>query len=83
MRYDTQQLLFQESPYVASFKKKEVNIPESFYEKGYAVIDGIAGPDEALEKLQYDLYYAKNASFGFDVLTLLKTIKVVFGGKGR
>ena len=42
-----------------------------------------ASVEDAYHKLQYDLYYAKNASLGFDMLTLLKTIKVVVDGKGR
>jgi lipopolysaccharide/colanic/teichoic acid biosynthesis glycosyltransferase len=42
-----------------------------------------ASIEDAHQKLQYDLYYAKNISFGLDFLILFKTIKVVFTGKGR
>ena len=34
------------------------------------------------EKLQYDLYYLKNASFGFDLLILLQTVHAVLWGGG-
>ncbi|MBI2572032.1 MAG: exopolysaccharide biosynthesis polyprenyl glycosylphosphotransferase [Candidatus Schekmanbacteria bacterium] len=36
--------------------------------------------EDAYEKLQYDLYYAKHASVWFDVFILLRTIKVVIFG---
>jgi len=38
--------------------------------------------EDALEKLQYDLYYVKNLSFVLDVQILLKTIRVVLFGEG-
>ena len=34
------------------------------------------------EKLQYDLYYLKNASVGFDLLILLQTVHAVLWGSG-
>ena len=34
------------------------------------------------EKLQYDLYYLKNASFGFDLLILLQTVHTILWGSG-
>ena len=34
------------------------------------------------EKLQYDLYYLKNASLGFDLLILLQTVHAVLWGSG-
>ena len=37
---------------------------------------------DALEKLQYDLYYIKNNSFLFDLAILVQTAEVVFMGKG-
>jgi sugar transferase (PEP-CTERM system associated) len=37
---------------------------------------------DALEKLQYDLYYIKNNSFLFDLSILVQTAEVVFLGKG-
>lgn len=36
-----------------------------------------ATPKENLKKLEYDLYYIKNYSFKLDLITLLKTVKVV------
>jgi exopolysaccharide biosynthesis polyprenyl glycosylphosphotransferase len=42
-----------------------------------------ASVDDAIEKLQYDLYYIKNYSFLLDLRILLKTIKVILFGKGR
>lgn len=37
---------------------------------------------DALEKLQYDLYYVKNNSLLFDLTILLQTVEVVLLGKG-
>lgn len=37
---------------------------------------------DALEKLQYDLYYVKNNALLFDIAILLQTVEVVFLGKG-
>jgi lipopolysaccharide/colanic/teichoic acid biosynthesis glycosyltransferase len=42
-----------------------------------------ASVEDAYQKLQYDLYYAKNVSPALDLLVLLKTIKVVLMGQGR
>jgi lipopolysaccharide/colanic/teichoic acid biosynthesis glycosyltransferase len=42
-----------------------------------------ASIEDAQQKLQYDLYYAKNLSFRLDVLILFKTLKVIFAGLGR
>ena len=38
--------------------------------------------DDAKEKLQYDLYYIKNASLGLDFMIVLQTIKIVTLGRG-
>lgn len=38
---------------------------------------------DALEKLQYDLYYVKNNTLLFDIAILVQTAEVVFLGKGR
>jgi sugar transferase (PEP-CTERM system associated) len=37
---------------------------------------------DALEKLQFDLYYVKNQSLIFDLMILLQTVEVVIWGKG-
>jgi lipopolysaccharide/colanic/teichoic acid biosynthesis glycosyltransferase len=42
-----------------------------------------ASVEDAIEKLQFDLYYIKNYSFLLDLKILLKTIKVILFGKGR
>ncbi len=38
--------------------------------------------EDAREKLQYDLFYIKNASVGLDFLILFQTIKIVLLGRG-
>jgi sugar transferase (PEP-CTERM system associated) len=37
---------------------------------------------DAKEKLQYDLFYIKNASLGLDILIMFQTIKIVLLGRG-
>jgi sugar transferase (PEP-CTERM system associated) len=37
---------------------------------------------DAREKLQYDLFYIKNASLGLDLLVIFQTIKIVLLGRG-
>jgi sugar transferase (PEP-CTERM system associated) len=65
-----------------------------YYEERHAVKPGITGwaqlcypygasEQDAVEKLQYDLYYVKNHSLIFDFLILLQTVEVVVLGKGR
>ncbi|HAK93105.1 MAG TPA: sugar transferase, partial [Massilia timonae] len=39
--------------------------------------------EDALQKLQYDLYYVKNNSLFLDVLVLINTLKVVLFRSGR
>ncbi|MEO5360120.1 MAG: exopolysaccharide biosynthesis polyprenyl glycosylphosphotransferase [Nitrospirota bacterium] len=41
-----------------------------------------ASPEEAITKLQYDLWYIKNMSFFIDLRIILETLKVVFIGRG-
>jgi sugar transferase (PEP-CTERM system associated) len=38
--------------------------------------------EDAREKLQYDLFYIKNASIGLDLLIMFQTIKIVILGRG-
>jgi sugar transferase (PEP-CTERM system associated) len=65
-----------------------------YYMKRLSVKPGITGwaqvkyrygasVDDALEKLQYDLYYIKNLSLFLDLLILLNTIQVVLFARGR
>jgi len=42
-----------------------------------------ASVEDALEKLQYDLYYIKNLSLFLDLLILLNTVQVVLFARGR
>lgn len=41
-----------------------------------------ASVDDAIQKLQYDLYYVKNHSLLLDLVVLFETVGVVVGGKG-
>jgi lipopolysaccharide/colanic/teichoic acid biosynthesis glycosyltransferase len=79
-----------ERPYFVELLKGKIQ----YYDLRHYVKPGITGwaqvmypygasVEDAYNKLQYDLYYAKKASLAFDFLTLLKTIKVVVAGKGR
>jgi exopolysaccharide biosynthesis polyprenyl glycosylphosphotransferase len=38
--------------------------------------------EDAREKLQYDLFYIKNASIGLDLLIMFQTVKIVLLGRG-
>ena len=64
-----------------------------YYEERHRVKPGLTGwaqirypygstDEDALEKLQYDLYYVKNFSIFLDLLILLQTAEVVLLGKG-
>jgi len=52
---------------------------------GWAQVNFPYGASEAdaLEKLQYDLYYIKNRSYILDISIILKTIKIVLSGGGQ
>jgi sugar transferase (PEP-CTERM system associated) len=65
-----------------------------YYVQRHCVKPGITGwaqlcypygscEQDALEKLQYDLYYIKNNCLLFDLSILVQTAEVVFMGKGR
>jgi len=41
-----------------------------------------ASEEDAIEKLQFDLYYIKNQSLFLDILVILQTVEVVLWGKG-
>jgi sugar transferase (PEP-CTERM system associated) len=64
-----------------------------YYSVRHAVRPGITGwaqvrykygntLNDAREKLQYDLFYIKNASIGLDLLIMFQTIKIVTLGRG-
>jgi lipopolysaccharide/colanic/teichoic acid biosynthesis glycosyltransferase len=41
-----------------------------------------ASVDDAVEKLQYDLYYVKNRSLFLDLMIMMATVEVVLWGRG-
>lgn len=41
-----------------------------------------ASIEDAREKLEYDLYYVKNYSLFLDLVTLIQTVRIAFGGIG-
>lgn len=61
---------------------------DPFYNLRHSIRPGVTGwaqvnnptatPEQNLEKLEYDLFYIKNASASLDIKIILKTIKVVF-----
>jgi sugar transferase (PEP-CTERM system associated) len=64
-----------------------------YYSERHTVPPGITGwaqlkygygasEEDAIEKLQYDLYYVKNHSLPLDLLIILQTVEVVLWGKG-
>jgi lipopolysaccharide/colanic/teichoic acid biosynthesis glycosyltransferase len=64
-----------------------------FYSLRHVVRPGVTGwaqvrytygacVEDAMEKLQYDLYYIKHLSLPFDLIVLFSTIKTVLGGRG-
>lgn len=64
-----------------------------FYNARHSVKPGITGwaqvryqygasVDDAIEKLQYDLYYVKNHTLFLDLVVLLRTVRVVLSGEG-
>jgi sugar transferase (PEP-CTERM system associated) len=78
-----------ERPYFVGLLKEHV----PFYDLRHYVQPGITGwaqvkypygasIEDALQKLQYDLYYRKHMSLLFDVVILLKTVQVVLMGRG-
>jgi len=64
-----------------------------FYTERHCVKPGVTGwaqvryrygssVEEAMEKLQYDLYYVKHLSIVFDLTIVADTVKVILSGKG-
>ena len=64
-----------------------------YYKERHAVKPGVTGwaqlryaygasEGDAIEKLQYDLYYIKNQNFLLDLMIILQTVEVVIWGKG-
>jgi sugar transferase (PEP-CTERM system associated) len=78
-----------ERPEFVEWLSKEI----PYYGVRHAVRPGITGwaqvqykygntLEDAREKLQYDLFYIKNASIGLDFLIMFQTIKIVVRGRG-
>lgn len=78
-----------ERPYFAEHLSKEV----PFYHMRHSIKPGITGlaqvryssnasVEDAMEKLQYDLYYVKNNSLFLDILILFESVQVIILGKG-
>jgi len=78
-----------ERPYFVEQFAREI----TFYNVRHCVKPGITGwaqvrykygasKDDAIQKLQYDLYYVKNNSLFLDVLILIDTLSVVIFGAG-
>jgi sugar transferase (PEP-CTERM system associated) len=72
-------------------KKLEDSIP--YYGERFSVKPGITGwaqvsygygatIEDAIEKLNYELFYIKNMSFFMDLVVVMKTVKTVLFGKG-
>jgi sugar transferase (PEP-CTERM system associated) len=72
----------------------QLNQQIPFYSQRHLVEPGLTGwaqvnygygasVEDAIEKLQYDLYYIKNVSLFFDIWILFKSIRIVLFGYGR
>lgn len=72
---------------------KQLATEVTFYEHRHLVAPGLTGwaqikypygasVADAIQKLQYDLYYIKNQSLSLDILIVLDTFKTVLFGKG-
>ena len=78
-----------ERPYFVKQLSKKI----AYYGYRHSIKPGITGwaavnysygasVEDAIEKLQYDLYYIKNISLFLDMIIILKTIAIVFGRRG-
>jgi sugar transferase (PEP-CTERM system associated) len=78
-----------ERPYFVDQLAKQI----PYYAMRHSVQPGITGwaqvrypygasVDDAIEKLQYDLYYVKNHCLFLDLMILIDTVQVVLWGKG-
>jgi lipopolysaccharide/colanic/teichoic acid biosynthesis glycosyltransferase len=72
---------------------KQLSESVPFYDIRHTIKPGITGMaqvryeygasvEDAVQKLQYDLYYVKNNSLFLDLLILIDTVQVVLLGKG-
>ncbi len=79
-----------ERPHFVALLSEQLN----YYAERHVVRPGITGwaeirypygasVEDALQKLQYDLFYIKNLSLALDFLILFETVKIVLFGRGR
>jgi len=72
---------------------KELQEKIPYYSERHSVRPGVTGwaqlkysygasQEDAVEKLQYDLYYIKNQNLVLDIMIILQTVEVVLWGKG-
>ena len=72
---------------------KSLSISIPYYSERHTVKPGVTGwaqlnyaygssEEDALAKLEYDLYYVKNNNLILDLLIMLQTVEVVVWGKG-
>jgi lipopolysaccharide/colanic/teichoic acid biosynthesis glycosyltransferase len=75
------------------FFVKQLNEEIPYYNVRHSIKPGITGlaqvryqygasVEDAVQKLQYDLYYVKNNSLFLDMLILIETLQVILFGKG-
>ena len=73
--------------------EKKLEVPIPYYSTRFTVKSGITGwaqisygygasVDDAVKKLDYDLFYIKNMSIFMDLMIVLRTIKIVLSRKG-
>lgn len=73
---------------------EKLNEKIPFYNERHLVRPGLSGwaqinydygasEEDAMEKLQYDLYYAKNRSVALETAIMLKTLKTILTGAGQ
>ncbi len=78
-----------ERPYFVEMLSQKI----PYYDQRHSINPGITGwaavnysygatVEDAIQKLQYDLYYIKNISLFLDIIIFLKTIAIVVGGRG-
>jgi sugar transferase (PEP-CTERM system associated) len=75
------------------FFVNELAVQIPYYNARHSIKPGISGwaqvrypygasLEDAIEKLQYDLYYVKNHTLFLDIMILVETVQVVLWGKG-
>jgi sugar transferase (PEP-CTERM system associated) len=79
-----------ERPFFVDMLKEKV----AFYDLRHAIRPGLTGwaqvsfaygasVDDVKQKLEYDLFYVKNASLALDLAIIVETVRTVLLGKGR